>query len=209
MPTTTPTDMRDRIAEAALRMIEEGGVAALSMRTLAAEVGVAPNTIYWHLGSREEVVRAAIDRLAGTLTRGRVRGADSHERVFSILRNVRAMSVDHRNIAAAALELGMTARLQMPWQRALARELHAAGLRGPRLADVMRGLLYTTGGFVVIASHQRTGRLGSEHEWSLVDDADDTGIDHDAMHALTTPVDLDAHFRDTLMALIRAVVPLG
>lgn len=204
MAGTTKTDMRERITEAALRMIEEGGVEALSMRTLAAQVGVTPTTIYWHVGSREHVLRAAIDRLASTLTRVRVRGADTHERVLSILHNVRAVSVDHPNAAVAARDLGMTARLQMPWQKALARELHASGLRGQALANVMRSLLYTTGGFVVVASQQRIGALGSEQEWALVDD---DIVDPEARLALTRPVDLDAHFHDTLMALIRALVP--
>lgn len=206
MAGTTKTDMRERITDTALRMIEDGGVDSLSMRTLAAQVGVTPTTIYWHVGSREEVVRAAIDRLAGTLTQVRVRGADSHQRVLSILHNVRAVSVDHRNVALAALALGMTARLQMPWQKALARELFAAGLRGRQLADVMRGLLYTTGGFVVVGSQQRLGALGSEQEWATVTEEI---VDTEAQLALARPVDLDAHFRETLLALVRAVVPLA
>lgn len=205
MAEAVQSDMREQIIGTALRMIEEGGVSSLSMRSLAARMGVAPNTIYWHVGRRDDVVKAAIERLASTLTSAPVTGSTSHERVFAVLRNVRAMSVEHRNIATAARELGMTARLQMPWQKALARELHAAGLRGNALAEVMRGLLYTTGGFVVISTRQRLGTLGSEHEWSLIDQQI---VDPEAQKALTTPVDLDTNFRDTLLALIGALVPL-
>ena len=40
---------RERILDAALRLVDEQGMAALSMRRLAAELGVDPMALYHHL----------------------------------------------------------------------------------------------------------------------------------------------------------------
>jgi len=205
MSQTTKVDMRTRIIDAALATIEADGQEALSMRTLASLVGVSATTIYWHVGSREEVLRAAVSRFAERIGTTPVHGKNSHDRVMSILRQVRSLSIDNLNISRAALDLGMQAKLQMPSQTALAHELTACGLRGQHLADVMRGLLYTAGGFVVVTTRQRMGALGSEHEWSKIHDET---IDDEALHALSRPVEPDHHFEEMMMAFIRAVVPL-
>lgn len=204
MSQSTKVEMRERIIEAALSIIETEGHEALSMRTLGGLVGVSATTIYWHVGSREDVLRAAVSRFAERVGATRVAGRTSHERVMSILRRVRSISVDNINVARLALDLGMQAKLQMPSQRALAHELTASGLRGKHLADVMRGLLYTAGGFVVVTTRQRMGGLASEGEWANVED---TAIDDEALTALSRPVEPDRHFEEMMMAFIRAVVP--
>jgi len=48
------------VVKAALLLVDEGGTEALTMRRLAGELGVATTTIYWHVGSRDDVVDAVI-----------------------------------------------------------------------------------------------------------------------------------------------------
>ena len=48
-------------------MVEAGGVDALSMRKLAAELDVAHTAIYWHVGSRDDLVGAVIDAFLADL----------------------------------------------------------------------------------------------------------------------------------------------
>ena len=43
---------KDAIVETAFRIIEERGLEAFSMRSLATELGVFPATLYWHVGDR-------------------------------------------------------------------------------------------------------------------------------------------------------------
>ena len=50
------TVTRRAVLDAATRLFEEQGVAGLSMRKLAAEVGVAATSIYWHVGNREALL---------------------------------------------------------------------------------------------------------------------------------------------------------
>ena len=52
---------RERIVGAALAIVEAGGIDALTMRRLAADLGVAPTAIYWHVRGREELLRGVLD----------------------------------------------------------------------------------------------------------------------------------------------------
>ena len=53
---------RGRILDAALERIEAGGPDGLSMRSLAAELGVTPMALYSHFDGRGALIRAAADR---------------------------------------------------------------------------------------------------------------------------------------------------
>ena len=47
---------REQIATAGLRIVDEEGVDALSLRRLAGELGVAPMSIYWHVRDKAELL---------------------------------------------------------------------------------------------------------------------------------------------------------
>jgi TetR/AcrR family tetracycline transcriptional repressor len=47
---------RDRLIEAAFAQLEEDGLEGLSMRRLAARVGVQAPAIYWHVGDKAELL---------------------------------------------------------------------------------------------------------------------------------------------------------
>jgi TetR/AcrR family transcriptional regulator, tetracycline repressor protein len=53
-PALTPED----VVLGALQLIDENGLAALSMRVLAKELGVYPTALYWHTGSKGELLNA-------------------------------------------------------------------------------------------------------------------------------------------------------
>jgi AcrR family transcriptional regulator len=55
-------DMRERIAEAALAILEREGAQAVSMRRIAQEVGVTPMAIYHHYANREALLQALVWR---------------------------------------------------------------------------------------------------------------------------------------------------
>lgn len=55
---------RDEIAKAALELVDREGVDALSMRRLAAELGIGTMTIYGYFRSKAELLDHAVDRAA-------------------------------------------------------------------------------------------------------------------------------------------------
>lgn len=52
---------RRRILEAALRLVDEEGIGALSMRRLGAELGVNPMSIYHHLPGKDAVISGLVE----------------------------------------------------------------------------------------------------------------------------------------------------
>jgi TetR/AcrR family transcriptional regulator, tetracycline repressor protein len=55
----------DEILDAALGLLDEGGVSAASIRGIAAKVGVAPNAVYTYFPDKAAVVKALVERLLG------------------------------------------------------------------------------------------------------------------------------------------------
>ncbi len=55
-------DTSARIAETALEILEKEGPAAVSMRRVAAVVGITPMAIYRHFSSREDLLQVVTDR---------------------------------------------------------------------------------------------------------------------------------------------------
>jgi AcrR family transcriptional regulator len=63
-PATRPTTpRRTEIADAALKVIGERGVAALTMATLASEVGVTSGALFRHFASRDEILEEVAARV--------------------------------------------------------------------------------------------------------------------------------------------------
>src|SRR3954454_24712167 len=59
---STPLDL-DVILETALRMVQEQGRDALSMRKLAKELGVTPMALYHHIPDKPALMNALVERV--------------------------------------------------------------------------------------------------------------------------------------------------
>ncbi|MDH6708973.1 TetR/AcrR family tetracycline transcriptional repressor [Kitasatospora sp. MAA19] len=58
---TTPPLTREALTQAALRVLERDGLAGLSMRKVAAEVGVKAASLYWHVRNKQELLDLLTD----------------------------------------------------------------------------------------------------------------------------------------------------
>lgn len=54
---------RGRIVDAALALLHTYGLASLSMRQLAKELGVQPGALYWHVKSKQDLLAAVAERI--------------------------------------------------------------------------------------------------------------------------------------------------
>jgi AcrR family transcriptional regulator len=209
--TTTPRRRkrgvtRDQIVDAALAIVEADGVEQLSMRKLAAELGIVPTTIYWHVGGREQLLDAIVERFTERLVASAVRGRTPVSRVLCIARQFRDSASEHPNLTIVANDRGLNATVSLPLQIALARELTAAGLRGRRAARAMRSIIYVVGGFIVLADKvppTAPTRHRNEELWA---DVHVDGIDPGLLAEMQQPADFDDVFEHTIRVLVEAIL---
>jgi AcrR family transcriptional regulator len=58
---------RHRVLSAAVRLADDGGIDALSMRRLAQELGVVPMALYKHVANKDELLDAMVDLVIGEI----------------------------------------------------------------------------------------------------------------------------------------------
>jgi AcrR family transcriptional regulator len=58
---------RDRVLRAAVALADEAGIDALSMRSLAQELGVVPMALYKHLANKDELIDGMVDVVVGEI----------------------------------------------------------------------------------------------------------------------------------------------
>jgi AcrR family transcriptional regulator len=56
---------RDAIVTAAVQLLDREGLAALSMRRLAEELGTGAASLYWHVGSKDGLLDLVLDQIIG------------------------------------------------------------------------------------------------------------------------------------------------
>ena len=198
---------RDDVIDRALTLVEEHGAQALTMRKLAADLGVTTTTIYWHVGNRDELVLALIQRQAARQATSEVRGDTPGERVASAARNIWRNALAHRNVTALASQVGATTLLELPLEAVLAAELEASGVRGDEARDALRSILACIAGFLVMAwrSNERVPpALRADALWDAVRHP---GLSDATRAAMAEPVDVDALFDRALDAVVDAHLP--
>jgi len=126
--TGTRSITADDVIEVAGRIVDAHGADALTMRRLADELGVAVTSIYWHVGNRDELVDALVDRLIADMGTLRARGTTPRERITSLARGLRKKLLDRPQLVALAHERAKTSVMFQPVEEAIGRELHTMGL---------------------------------------------------------------------------------
>jgi AcrR family transcriptional regulator len=193
---------RARIIAAARSVVESDGVDALSMRKLAAELGVAHTAIYWHVGTRDELVDAAVDSFLADLGDITPAGRTPRERMRSVAREIHRQVVEHRALVALAMERGRFPGMWFPAQVALAREVSAAGLKGAEAARAVTTLLYLAGAFVMLEAAFEEHAHEAEATVELWRGVEDPSIDRGLRTRMAKGFDAAAVFEDALEAVL-------
>jgi TetR/AcrR family transcriptional regulator, tetracycline repressor protein len=196
----------EHIVAVARRMVESSGVDSLSMRKLAAELGVAPTAIYWHVGGRDQLLHAIMDQLLAEAPPIRARGSSREQRVASVARAIRRHIRSSPTLHQLAQHLDRNPDASFPGQLALTREITAGGLHGEDAANAVRAILYLIGGFQLLDSNfsrRPAGARTTQELWRTV--ADDQ-IDPELRATMAEPTDTEALFDYALDALLRSIL---
>jgi AcrR family transcriptional regulator len=195
---------RRAVLDAATHLIEQQGVAGLSMRKLAAELGVAVTSIYWHVGNREALLDELVQEMVHGLDTLPARGTEPAARVLSLAMELRRVLREHPHLIGLVNERGLTPAMFLPSQRTLVAEISAAGLRGARAAEAVRALQFHVIGFVLVERHtdRSPEQSPSTEELWLAEPASDPAL----AGALATPADPDRLFALSTEALVRALL---
>lgn len=101
---------RDRIAAAALELIDTEGMAGLSMRKLGAQLGVEAMSLYHYVRNKDDLLDAVLDRLYSEIDLPAVEDEDWERTIRAGLRSFREVLQRH----PAALELFATRPARSP-----------------------------------------------------------------------------------------------
>jgi AcrR family transcriptional regulator len=141
-----PQLTRERVVAEALAVIAQDGVQALTMRALAARLGVVPGALYHHVGNKEQLQDLVLD---GVLAEVDCRVDPSlawTERIKLLAHRLRAVLEDHPGVAAILKTRDPLGPHSLALAEAFLAPLQAAGF-GDREAGLAFFLLvdYTVG----------------------------------------------------------------
>lgn len=149
-PRRTPLT-RERILEEALRLVDEEGLQALTMRALGKRLGVDPMSVYNHVAGKAALRQGIGELLWAELERSTDRDEDWRASMRTFAAAVRRLAREHPN----AYPLLLTGRkvTPAPGLRLFASQLdalQAAGYDESRAAEILRAVFGYAYGYATI-----------------------------------------------------------
>lgn len=188
---------RDTVVAAALDLIDERGVGAFTVRALGERLGVRAPTIYWHVGTKAELLEAVVDRVVVDTAPSLIHAGTWHERVCHLLAVVRGQLQAHPRVTE--LLRTVHSRAYELWIREALEIARAAGFPSDQAPGYARAIVTTA-----LACAQSEANILAA-PYMEVDPADATGrryrvrpeVLRDGLPvdvALTTTYDVDDEF---------------
>ncbi|MFB7615191.1 TetR/AcrR family transcriptional regulator C-terminal domain-containing protein [Kitasatospora sp. NPDC056181] len=94
---------RERIVEAALRIVDTEGMDALSMRRVGQELGTGAASLYAHVGNKDELVELVLDLAYSEIALEEPDPANWEDQLKRLMRRSRDVLLGHRDLAKAAV----------------------------------------------------------------------------------------------------------
>lgn len=138
------------LVDAATAILDNFGIADLTMRRLARELGVSPGALYWHFANKQQLLGAVADRIlqpalhpepTGTW-RDQISG-DCHR-----LRDALLSHTDGAELVSASFAAGQSEAMTQVVDR-LSAAAAESGVEGPHGALAARTVVYYVLGFTV------------------------------------------------------------
>jgi TetR/AcrR family transcriptional regulator, tetracycline repressor protein len=158
----------ESIVDAALRLLDESGPDAMSMRGIAGALGVAPNALYTYFPDKAAVLRAVVDRLIGAHAVAALGDSTRpwRRRIHDLALELRAGLLSHPGAASLLLGAPMDGPQALTLGERLLDVLIDAGLARDDAARACYLLIVYLLGFVALeaAELDPTRPAPAEHE---------------------------------------------
>jgi len=199
----TPKLTREKVLEAALQRVDRDGIDSLGIRALAADLGVAPNSLYWYVRDKDDLVHGVIERVFGNLEAPDPTASEWRERIKQVCCWYRRRLLAHPNVVAAPGFRQTFPFSFLPLCVTLGSILDDAGFRGQDLVETMHGLFYQTIGFVTLEVARSERGVPTRTDEFVLDQAGpalEQGQVEEAteMMSFVRDLDLDAVFERSL-----------
>ncbi|WP_214316954.1 TetR/AcrR family transcriptional regulator [Nonomuraea sediminis] len=118
------------VIEAALDLVDGGGLAALTMRALAAKVGLTPGALYTYFPDRAAIVAALVDRLLAEADTAALQDANRswEQRLTDFALGLRRVLLEHPGAVPAVLAGPFTGPVALEVGERMLEALAEAGL---------------------------------------------------------------------------------
>jgi AcrR family transcriptional regulator len=208
-----PRLSRERIARAAVNLLDAEGVAGMSMRRLAARLDAGAMSLYEYVGGKEDVLDLAVDEALAEIDLEGLEGMPWREALVRQLTQGRRVMKRHSWLPALMATRPLLGPRALAGSELFYSLLKRAGLDGPRLTAAVGTLTYYVQGYAATENSWRGTIRDAESEATLRRQAQ-SYIDHRhelyptlARHADLGNADFDASFRlglDTILDGIQA-----
>ncbi|GAA2694168.1 TetR/AcrR family transcriptional regulator [Actinoplanes palleronii] len=94
---------REQIIDVALRISDQEGVDAVSMRRVAAEFGTGPSSLYAHVSNKDELLRLMFDRVCGEIQLPPREPARWQQQIKELMLGTHRLLLTHNDLGRVAL----------------------------------------------------------------------------------------------------------
>lgn len=206
MPRPRSLTLED-IGAAGLRIVDRDGAGALTIRAVAAELGLAPMSLYRYVSSRDEIEGLVVDEVVRHIDATVSARASWSTRVTTIALRIRAAVADHPEVVSLLLRRRHLTLASLDCGEAVLAALADAGLSGKRRTIAFRAFLAYVLGAV---QAERLGSLQGEGTAAIaaLDLTRYPNLVDAATHARS--IDAEAEFVGGLELLLRGLeAPAG
>lgn len=131
----------DAIAAAALAVLDRDGLAGLSMRAVAGELGRGTMSLYRYVADRDELEGLIVDRILAAVELVPPAGASWRRQVIALVDRLRAAVGEHPDALPLLLRRRHDSVASLRWIEAILSALHRGGFTGSRRAIAARTVI--------------------------------------------------------------------
>jgi TetR/AcrR family tetracycline transcriptional repressor len=161
---------RAQILHAAIELMDGDGTGSLTMRALAARLGVESPALYWHFSGKDEICRAVVDAIGSELRLDVGTTGTAREQLVHHLAAIRRHWLEHPSALELSLRFPPSAHGEVTRQGLALVE--ALGVPSTASLDRYRALVWSVNGFVILeqrlhsSAHHRLVEPGGTR-WSV------------------------------------------